>query len=80
MGGRTEMATIYHIEITNGVITFDHAAAPRVANEYHAPNAKQYFAKRGKEKPAPIAVRGWPFDKIYMTHGTEENGLAVAWA
>ncbi len=74
------MTTIYHIDITAGVITFDHAPAPRVANEYHAPNAKQYFASRGKEKPEPVAVRGWPFTKIYMTHGTEENGQAVAWA
>jgi hypothetical protein len=74
------MATIYHIDITDGVIKFDHATAPRKANEYTAPNAKQYFAARGKAKPAPIAVRGWPFSKIYMTHGTEENGLAVAWA
>lgn len=74
------MTTIYHIDITNGVITFDYAAAPRVANEYHAPNAKQYFAKRGKSKPDAISVRGWPFAKIYLTHGTEENGAAVAWA
>ncbi len=73
------MATIYHIDITNGAIKFDHAPAPRTANEYHAPNAKQYFERRGKVKPAPISVRGWPFDKMYITHGTEENGLAVAW-
>lgn len=74
------MATIYHISIDNGVISFDHEAAPRVANEYHAQNAKQYFAKRGKAKPDAISVRGWPFKKIYMTYGTEENGQAVAWA
>ncbi len=73
------MATIYHIDITNGVITFDHAPAPRVANEYHAPNAKQYFESKGKSKPDPIRVRGWPFDCMYLTHGTEENGQAVAW-
>lgn len=74
------MATIYHISIDNGVISYDYAAAPRVANEYHAPNAKQYFETRGKTKPEPVAVRGWPFDKMYLTHGTEENGMAVAWA
>ena len=74
------MATIYHIDIINGVISFDYAAAPRVANEYHAPNAKQYFLARGKEKPVPIAVRGYPFSKFYLTSGTEENGQAVAWA
>jgi len=73
------MTTIYHIDITNGVISFDYATAPRLANEYHAPNAKQYFAKRGKAKPNAITVRGWPFKKIYITHGTEENGQAVAW-
>lgn len=38
------------------------------------------FDKRGKQKPAPVTVRGWPFGKIYLTHGTEENGQAVAWA
>ena len=74
------MTTIYHIDITNGVITFDYDKAPRIADEYHAPNAKQYFAKRGKAKPDAIVVRGWPFKKIYLTHGNEENGLAVAWA
>ena len=74
------MTTMYHIEIDGGIITFDHAAAPKVANASHAPNAKQYFEKRGKTKPALVAVRGWPFDKMYLTHGTEENGRAVAWA
>lgn len=74
------MATIYHISIDGGVISFDHAQAPRVANEYHAPNAKQFFEARGKQKPAPVAVRGWPFKKMYITHGSEENGQAVAWA
>ena len=74
------MTIIYHIDITNGVIEFDHAVAPRVANDHHAPNAKQYFESRGKIKPAPIAVRGWPFAKFYLESGTEENGQAVAWA
>jgi len=71
---------IYHIDITCGVISFDYATAPRVTDEHHAPNAKQYFEKRGKAKPHPIAVRGWPFEKIYITHGSPENGIAVAWA
>ena len=74
------MTTIYHIDITGGVISFDSATAPKVANEYHAPNAKQYFAARGKQKPDPVTVRGWPFAKMYLTHGTGENGAAVAWA
>lgn len=73
------MATIYHIDIQNGVIAFDTATAPKIAGEYHAPNAKQYFERRGKTKPAPVAVQGWPFAKMYLTHGTEENGSAVAW-
>lgn len=73
------MTTIFHISIDNGVISFDHATAPRVANEYHAPNAKQYFERRGQQKPAPISVRGWPFDKMYLTQGDQENGQAVAW-
>lgn len=73
------MATIYHIDITEGVINYDYATAPRIANDYHAPNAKQYFAARGKQKPEPIVVKGWPFKKMYLTHGTAENGQAVAW-
>ena len=73
------MATIYHISIDNGTISFDHTTAPKVANEYHAPNAKQYFASRGMTKPAPVSVRGWPFSTLYITHGDEENGRAMAW-
>jgi len=74
------MNTIYHVSITAGIISYDHAPAPRAANEYHAPNAKQYFAKRGMPKPEPVAVRGWPFAKMYVTHGSQENGNAVAWS
>jgi hypothetical protein len=75
------MSTMYHIDITNGVFTITGSdKAPRASTEYHAPNAKQYFARRGKAKPSPVKVRGWPFAKVYITHGTEENGLAVAWA
>lgn len=74
------MRTIYHIDITNGLITFDHAPAPRVTDEWHAPNSKQYFAKRGLVKPPAIVVRGWSFQKMYLTHGNEWNGAAVAWA
>ena len=74
------MATIYHIDITGGAIRFGCAKAPRIANDYHAPNAKQYFEKRGKTKPQPVVVRGWPFEKMYLISGDEENGQAVAWA
>lgn len=77
------MATMYYIEINDGVITFDHAKvtrAPIEANKYHSINAKQYFAQREKAKPAPVVVRGWPFEKMYLISGTEENGQAVAWA
>ena len=73
------MTTQYHIDITAGIIRYDYVQAPRVANEYHAPNAKQYFAARGKAKPAPVRCVGWPFDAMYITHGNEENGQAVAW-
>ena len=74
------MKTIYHIDITNGVITYDYTNANRIGNEYHSPNAKQYFAKRAHAKPIPINVKGWPFTKMYITHGTDENGLAIAWS
>ena len=67
------MAKIYHIETTNGVITWDRDDAGKEANP------KQYFVARGKAKPEPITVRGWPFDKMFLTHGTEENGQFVAW-
>jgi hypothetical protein len=73
------MKTIYHIDITNGVITYNYTDANRFSNEYHAPNAKQYFAKRA-DKPVAINVKGWPFEKMYITHGTDENGLAIAWS
>ena len=68
------MTTMYHIEIDGGIITFDHAAVPKVAN------AKQYFEMRGKDKPQSVVVRGWPFEKMYLISGDEENGQAVAWA
>ena len=74
------MKTIYYLDITAGAINFDHATASRIANECHAPNAKQYFTARGKDKPKPITVRGWPFSKMYLTYGDAENGAAVAWA
>jgi hypothetical protein len=71
--------TIYHIDITNGTMTYDYAPTPKTTNEHHALNAKQYFEHRGKTKPKAITVKGWPFKKIYLTHGTDENGQAVAW-
>ena len=74
------MTTIYHIDLTDNLISFQHEKAPKVANQYHAPNARQYFAKRGRAKPEPVTVRGWPFKKIFLVNGTEENGHAVAWA
>jgi hypothetical protein len=74
------MTAMYRIDLTDGVLSFDHYPAPRVADTCGAPNAKQYFASRGKKKPAPVRVRGWPFKAFYLTQGDEENGLAVAWA
>ena len=71
------MTTIYYIDITDGVITFDRDNVTKTG--MHAPNAKQHFEKRGQVKPQPVPVRGWPFAKMYLTHGTEENGQAVAW-
>lgn len=62
---------MYHIDITNGVINYDcNNAAPA--------NVKQYFSEVGKPKPKPHKVKGWPFNNIYLTHGTLENGFAVA--
>jgi len=62
---------LYHIDITNGVINYDF-------NNAQDANIKKYFANVGKTKPKPNRVRGWPFDNIYLTHGTLENGLAIA--
>ena len=74
------MAHMYFIDIDGGVLRIhDAAPAPSLANEFLAPNAKQYFAARGKPKPKPIKVRGWTFKNIYMVVGDEENGMAVAW-
>ena len=73
------MTTMYHIEIDGGIITFDNAAVPKVANACHAPNAKQYFEMLGKDKPQSVVVRGWPFRKMYLISGDKENGQAVAW-
>ena len=69
------MKTIYFIDITNGIITFD-AYKPRANN----PNAKQYFKIRYKAKPSPIKVKGWPFKNMYITGGDEKNGYAMAWS
>ena len=73
------MKTIYHIDITNGVITYDYTDAKRIGDEYHSPNAKQYFAQRAKDKPIAVTVKNWPFKKMYVTHGNAENGSAIAW-
>ncbi len=62
---------LYHIETTNGVVTFDR-------NDADNRSIKQYFDEKKEAKPAPIAVRGYPFANMYLTHGTEENGLFVA--
>ena len=62
---------IYHIETTNGVISFDF-------NNVDHRSIKQYFADKGEAKPDSIKVKGYPFANIYRTHGTEENGLFVA--
>ena len=62
---------LYHIEITNGEINYD-------INNAQATNVKQYFANTKKPKPSPIKVKGWPFENMYLTHGTSENGWAVA--
>ena len=62
---------LYHIETTNGVLAFDR-------NNADKRSIKRYFADKGEKKPAPIRVKGWPFSNMYLTHGTEENGLFVA--
>jgi hypothetical protein len=62
---------LYHIKTTNGVVTFDR-------NDSDDRSIKKYFLEKNEAKPAPIAVRGYPFSNMYLTHGTEENGLFVA--
>jgi len=62
---------IYHIETTNGVLSFDR-------NDADNRSIKQYFADKKETKPTPIAVKGYPFKNMYLTHGTEENGLFIA--
>jgi len=62
---------LYHIETTNGVLSAD-------CNNVDKRSIKQYFADKSEEKPAPVTVRGHPFANMYLTHGTEENGMFVA--
>lgn len=71
---------IYHIDITDGFIKFDDFPAPRVSDQHHAPNAKQYFLYRNKVKPTRIKVAGQPFQSMYLTNGDANNGLAIAWS
>ena len=74
------MAQQYFIEIENGILSIrDSVRAPCKAGLYLAPNAKQYFAARGKSKPQAIEAKGWPFASYYIEHGDAENGCAVAW-
>ena len=62
---------LHNIETTNGVLSID-------CNNVDKRSIKQYFADKSEEKPAPVAVRGYPFANMYPTHGTEENGMFVA--
>ena len=62
---------LYHIETTNGVVTFDR-------NDADNRSVKQYFADHNTPKPSPIAVRGYSFSNMYLTHGSEENGMFIA--
>ena len=70
--------TAYHIDIKNGVISYDSHKVSKAAGD--APNAKAYFAARNKAKPARIKVMSWPFASMYLTNGTEENGQSIAFA
>lgn len=64
--------TIYHIDITNGVIRYTTVITDGKIS------VKQYFAEKGRRKPSRIPVVGYPFGAMYIVHGTEENGLAIA--
>ena len=68
----------FHIDITNGVISYDSHKVSSAAGD--AQNPKQYFAARGLKKPPAITVKGWRFASMYLTHGNEENGAAIAYA
>lgn len=46
----------------------------------YSPNADDYFAGLGRDKPAPLVVCGWPFQHVYLISGDMENGTAAAWA
>lgn len=63
---------LYHVKTHAGIITYDR-------NDCDQRSIKAYFLHAfNKDKPAPIKVKGWPFRCMYLTHGTEENGLFVA--
>lgn len=65
---------IYKIDITNGAIRYVIDDIPR----RQFVSIKKYFEVRGRRKPAPVSVSGHPFDCLYVTHGTRDNGLAIA--
>jgi hypothetical protein len=65
---------IYKIDITNGQIRYVIDDVPR----RQFVSVKKYFEVRGRRKPAPVRVSNQPFNCIYVTHGTKDNGLAIA--
>lgn len=65
---------VYKIDITNGVIRYVIDDIPR----RKFVSIKKYFEIRGRRKPAPVSVSGYPFQCLYVTHGTRDNGLAIA--
>lgn len=76
------MIKMYHVDITDGLITFISQNVSRTVSywDWEAPNAKQYFDKRGEKKPKITKVTGFPFKTMYVTIGNEKDGTAVAWA
>ena len=71
------MAYMYYIDISAGV--FVRVSAHKTRNGDFLANPTRYFRSCGTEKPKPVNVTGWPFEKMYITEGDIENGFAVAW-
>ena len=61
---------VFSIEIVEGAIFHDFFAETR--------NVKEFMSEFHVIETFP--VKGWSFEEIYLTHGTQENGAGWAFA
>ena len=61
---------VMHIEISEGAIFHEFFAETR--------NVSEFMSEFHVIESFP--VKGWSFEKVYLTHGTPENGTGWAFA